>query len=108
MEFNFEINRRVLLWKQDSYTIEAENEEEAKKIIIKKYKLGLLGNNSPNINNIEWVGDEYFTNDELVVKPGKYSTESIYFNNNNLPDESIWDNRPIEIKRQYKLKSIGI
>ena len=106
--FDFNIIRKVKLWKQDKYEIIAENEEEAKKIIIEKYKLNLLDNNSPNIKDIEWVGDEYFIDDELVLKPDKYATEIIYFGNDNLPTDGIWNNCPITIKRQQKLKDLGL
>lgn len=106
--FNFNIIRKVQLWKQDDYNIVAENEDEAKKIIIEKYKLDLLGNKSGNIKDIEWIGDEYFTNEEVLLKPGRYATEILYFGEYNLPTDGIFNNCSIKVKRDKKLKQLGI
>ena len=67
-EFDFYIDRKVTIWVRERHSIEADNEEAAKKEMIEAFKDNLC---SESFDEQEWLYDT-----ETFMEPGDNSGES--------------------------------
>jgi hypothetical protein len=98
-EYYFEFQRKITAWQKTDFCIEASSQAEADekaRIFIKskdfEYEYGFT-----TIDDSEVVMTYEQNNNSI--------TEELYDNETGLP---IYDNRPVEVKRNEKLKLLGI
>ena len=125
-KFNYQTWKKVEVWVSDRYIIEAEDKEIADRIIVELAKIDYLeedidwtiNDDAPQkIKDISKVkiyhGEKYWGDDWDICDPrknrglnGDKMTYELYDDDGG--GGIIWDNTPIEIKREEKFKELGL
>jgi hypothetical protein len=127
-KFNYQTWRKVEVWVSDDYIIEAEDKEIADRIIVELAKIDYLeedidwtiNDDAPQkIKDISKVKIYHGLKDwgqmhwdlcdprKNTMPNGDKMTYELYDNNDG-GRGIIWDNTPIEIKREEKFKELGL
>lgn len=109
MKYDFHTWRKVQVWKKDSYTIEADTEQEA---IERAKKLFQADELYPGYDedNCEWYDSRYSEDEEaLDYWDCNGPTYELWFDDGGVQghlQDVIDDNTPIEVRRQKKLDEL--
>ena len=85
--YSFYVDRKVTMWRRETFTIRAETENQATLIAINSARNGKIDDFNPDYTEL------WDTAEDLSVRDNNYqATEELFVEGQGLSGQSIWDN----------------